>query len=61
PWFAAHSRGVDACLTRRRACTCNRKRLHTLISLLQRAETGGLPPCASAIETIAPQQLSTIS
>ncbi|TDA42791.1 hypothetical protein [Burkholderia pyrrocinia] len=58
---AVHSRGVDAFLVRRRVRSCNGKRLQALISLLQPAETARLPQCASSIETIAPQQLSTIS
>ncbi|WP_430500378.1 hypothetical protein, partial [Burkholderia sp. BCCCDS09] len=61
PESAAHSCGVNARLIRRRARHCNRKRLHTLVSLLQQAERGDLPTCASTIETIAAQQLSTIS
>ncbi|WP_233631943.1 hypothetical protein, partial [Burkholderia cenocepacia] len=58
---AAIAGGLDAFFTRWRTHTCNRKRLHTLFSLLQRAETGVVSPCTSAIETIAAQQLSTIS
>ncbi|WP_152036670.1 hypothetical protein [Burkholderia pyrrocinia] len=58
---AAHSRGVDAFFACRHVRCCNRKRLQALVSVLQRAETGCLLQYASAIETIAPQQLSTIS
>ncbi|MBZ5795925.1 hypothetical protein K8353_37985 [Burkholderia contaminans] len=39
----------------------NRKRLQAPVSVRQQAETGCLLQCAAAIETIAPQQLSTIS
>ncbi|WP_133295685.1 hypothetical protein [Burkholderia reimsis] len=39
----------------------NRKRLQASISVRKRAETGCLPQCASTFETIAPQQMSTIS